>query len=225
MLIAFFSLATGSLLIPIPEEVLVGVIGFSSYLGAGSTAEATLFLAVALLPCCLAVVCGDVLIWLLGSRLGLAARGRFKFLARAATDKRVAAVEGLLRRYGALAIMVARLVPGARICTFFVAGALRMPLSRFALFDFLGSLVSVTLCLTLGALAAHEDYGATWAREAAGSAASIVILAISALGLAAWAGLAIVKRAQKKSATRIAGLPVSGVEETVIPHAAILTQD
>lgn len=210
LLVAFFSLATGSLLIPVPEELLVGVVGFSAFVGAAGMPLAALYLAMALLPCCLAVVCGDVLIWFLGMRLGLAARNRFRFLARAASDERVATVERLLLRYGALAILIARLVPGARMCTFFVAGASRMPLSRFVLFDFLGSLVSVSLCLALGALAAHEEYGAAWAREAAGSAASIAVLGIVTAALAVWVGAEILRRARK---------------ETPVTPASVLTQD
>lgn len=218
LLSAFFALATGSLLIPVPEELLVGVVGFSAWMGGESTPASLGYLGFALIPCCIAVVCGDALIWFLGLRFGLAARKRFRFLARAASDARVAAVQRALKRYGAFAILVARLIPGARICTFFVAGSMRMPFSRFVLFDFLGSLVSVSLCLTLGALAAHEDYGAAFAREAASSGAKIAAVCVAVVAVAVGVAVAFFKRAPKTATVALLPGPIT-------PRAKILTQD
>lgn len=225
LLVVFFALATGSLLIPVPEELLVGIVGFSAMVGAESTPQALGYMVVALIPCCVAVVCGDAIIWFLGLRLGLAARARFRFLARAATDARVTAVERALSRYGALAIMIARLVPGARICTFFVAGSMRMPFSRFVLFDFFGSLLSVSLCLALGALAAHKDYGASWAREAAGSAACIASICLLLAALIVWGMLALFKGAAKTPSREVEGLLDADSTLSVAPPAEFLTQD
>jgi membrane protein DedA with SNARE-associated domain len=121
--------------------------------------------------------------------------------------------------------MIARLIPGARICTFFVAGSMRMPFSRFVLFDFLGSLLSVSLCLTLGALAAHKDYGAAWAREAAGSAACIAAMCLVVAALIVWGTLALLKGAAKTRNREVAGLLDADLALSVTPRAEFLTQD
>lgn len=176
--VVFFSLATGSLIIPIPEEVLVATVGFTAWIEAQNSDTGWLVLLAAAPPCCLAVICGDALIWCAGRTMGLAARTRFKFLARAIPAERIAAVESAISRGGGWAVLAARMVPGARICTFFVAGTMRMPLGRFIAFDFLGSLVSVPLCLGLGVLAADERYGAAFVKETCAQAAQWALLAM-----------------------------------------------
>lgn len=191
--VAFFALATGSLLVPVPEELLVSTIGFSAMMAAPDNASAIGYLAAATLPCCAAVVCGDTIIWFLGRRLGLAARSRFGFIARAASAQRVAKVERALAHFGAPVIFAARLVPGARICTFFVAGIARVPLRKFLLFDFLGSLVSVPVFLALGAMAAHPDFGAQWAKGAADGAAQVLVIAALVAAIT-WGASGLIRR-------------------------------
>jgi membrane protein DedA with SNARE-associated domain len=60
--------------------------------------------------------------------------------------------EELFRRYGASAIMVARFIAGMRIIAGPLAGVLRMPWRKFAIFNFLGAILWVTVISCVGYL-------------------------------------------------------------------------
>lgn len=127
-------------------------------------------------------VAGDAVGYLSGRRLGrpwLARRvaaGRFP---PGVLDR----TEGLARRWGTLAVVIARWVPWVRTFTPIVAGVAQMPYRRFLLANVAGAAVWAGGLLGIGRLAATLP----WVRDAAYAVAGVAVAAsvlVSLLGLA-----------------------------------------
>ena len=73
------------------------------------------------------------------------------------SDKAVARGEGLFLRYGAVTILFARFVFGMRVIAGPLAGVLRMPWKKFAIFNFLGAALWVTVISVVG-----YTFGSRW---------------------------------------------------------------
>jgi membrane protein DedA with SNARE-associated domain len=149
--------------LPLPEDIPLTLAGFTIMKQAHDVFVPGHF-AVAFVLLAIPILGGDIIAYTLGMRYGLGLTERFHILRRVLTEARRRRVQHWFDRYHAFAVFMGRQVAGVRFVTFFTAGSMRVPLSKFVSFDFLGCLVSVPVWLTLGALASR--FGEPWARGA-----------------------------------------------------------
>ena len=106
----------------------------------------------------IAATLGDNIGFALGYYGGRPLLARYQALFRI-QDATVARGEGLFARYGAVTIFFARFIFGMRILAGPMAGVLRMPWRKFAVFNFLGAGLWVTVISCAGYL-----FGQHWGR-------------------------------------------------------------
>ncbi len=149
--------------LPLPEDIPLTLAGFTTL---KSSHDVFVFwrFVLAFVAVTIPILTGDVLAYTLGRRFGLGIRDRIPPLRRLVSEKRMARVQRWFDNYGSFTVFLGRQVAGVRFVTFFMAGTMRVPLSRFVFFDFLGCLVSVPVWLSLGVLASR--YGEEWLRAA-----------------------------------------------------------
>jgi membrane protein DedA with SNARE-associated domain len=111
--------------------------------------------------------------------------GRYVGIAHADLDR----AEAFFARYGDAASFFGRMVPVIRSLVSFAAGVARMPLGRFIVFSFLGSLPFTALLVFAGV-----QLGANW--ESIGGVIKrfeYAILAVLAIVVVAWIWVRIIK--------------------------------
>jgi membrane protein DedA with SNARE-associated domain len=91
-----------------------------------------------------AATLGDNLGYVIGYRGGRRLFDRYRSAFRIKSET-IARGERLFDRYGAVTILFARFIFGLRVIAGPLAGVLRMPWKRFAVFNFLGALLWVTV--------------------------------------------------------------------------------
>jgi len=97
--------------------------------------------------CLLALVAGDLVLYLAGRLIGA------RLLERFGRDGReVGRIEARLRRSGAAVVLLGRFVPGARLPTYVAAGVIRYPLLPFTLYLTLAAALWAPLLVGLTAL-------------------------------------------------------------------------
>ncbi len=124
---------------PLPEEALLAATGFA-------VAHGQLALAPSLAAGFLGVLLGDLAIYAIGAAVGRGARS-FGLCPSAAMRRRA---ERAMARFGALAIVVARVVPGFRGAVFFVAGGAGTSVRRVMILDVAAAVVHVPAVIALG---------------------------------------------------------------------------
>ena len=145
--------------LPLPEDIPLTISGFTTFKLSGERFVAlnyAITMAVVIVP----ILAGDLLTYSIGRRWGFSLPARVRLIGRLLPEKRLARVQRWFDHYGHFTVFLGRQIAGVRFVTFFSAGAMRMPITKFILFDFLGCLVSVPIWLTLGALAAI--HGKEW---------------------------------------------------------------
>jgi membrane protein DedA with SNARE-associated domain len=156
--------------------------GESLVIVSGALASAGLFELPALIAIASAgAVVGDSIGYELGRRLGrpwLVRRGaRFGF-----RRDRIAAVDAFFARHGGKAVLIGRFIGFLRALAPFVAGASRMPYSRFLLYNVAGAIPWTVACVCLGYF-----LGSAWpiAEKWVGRAGLVlgVILAVAAASM------------------------------------------
>jgi membrane-associated protein len=126
-----------------------------------------------------AAVAGDAVGYWTGRRLG-----RPWLLARAGRSARhVERAEEFYRRWGAMAVIIARFIPWVRTFTPIVAGIGRMPYPRFLAANVTGALVWGSGLVLLGRVA-HGNPAVKWAAYAVAGAAVLVSVVVP---IVAWA--------------------------------------
>jgi membrane protein DedA with SNARE-associated domain len=131
--------------IPVPGETILLLASFLAY------SEQRLSLPYIIAAGVAAATVGDNLGYLIGSYGGRALLRRYGhnlFIGPAV----IARGERLFHRYGAATILFARFVAGVRIIAGPLAGVLRMDWRRFAVFNFLGALLWVSVISAVGYL-------------------------------------------------------------------------
>lgn len=141
-------LVGGGVGLPVPEDVTLVGAGLLARTGTITPWQAVVVGAAG-------VWTADWIVYLAGRRYGLAVLTH-PIVARVVRGEHLAAIEGLVRRRGAWAVFAARFVLGTRVATFASAGAFRMPLAAFAIAEGVGTLLFVSLLVTLGYLFAHQ---------------------------------------------------------------------
>ncbi|MGC8465965.1 MAG: DedA family protein [Acidimicrobiales bacterium] len=150
-LLAIFILMVGeSAALPIPSEL---VMTFAGYLA--STGK--LSIAGAILAGTLGNLVGSYITWIIGRYLGRAVivrLGKFVLLR----DEDLARAERWFERRGDRAVLIGRVLPVIRTFVSLPAGAAEMPLLRFGIFTFLGSIpFNVVLVLAGYYLGSHYE--------------------------------------------------------------------
>jgi membrane protein DedA with SNARE-associated domain len=162
--------------LPVPGETVLLLASFLAY------SEHHLRLPYIILIGIFAATAGDNLGFAIGVYGGrpLLERYRKTLHIRPAT---IARGEDLFRRYGAATIFVARFIAGMRVIAGPLAGVLRMDWRKFAIFNFLGATVWVTVISSAGFL-----FGKHWDElvEIVGDANGAVVVAICVLLAILW---------------------------------------
>jgi len=136
--------------VPLPGETVLLLASFLAY------SERDLQLPWIILVGTLAATVGDNLGYALGHYGGRPLLERYRSIFRV-SDAALVRGEGLFGRYGAVTILFARFVFGMRVIAGPMAGVLRMPWRRFAVFNLLGAAVWVTVIACLG-----YSFGSRW---------------------------------------------------------------
>ncbi len=138
--------------LPVPGETILLFASFLAY------SEGELHLPTIIVLGTLAATLGDNIGYALGYRGGRPLLDRYQRFFRI-RPKIIARGENLFARYGSATIFFARFIFGMRIIAGPMAGVLRMPWRRFAIFNFLGAAVWVTVIACLGYF-----FGSQWDR-------------------------------------------------------------
>jgi membrane protein DedA with SNARE-associated domain len=129
--------------IPLPGETILLLASFLAY------SQDELKLPYIILVAICAATLGDNLGFAIGYRGGRPLLDRYRHIFRisSATIERG---ERLFDEYGAVTIFFARFIFGLRVIAGPLAGVLRMPWKRFALFNFLGAVLWVSVISAIG---------------------------------------------------------------------------
>jgi membrane-associated protein len=156
--------------IPVPGETILLLASFLAY------SEHNLRLSWIMAVATIAATLGDNLGFALGSYGGRPLLGRYQSIFRIQKST-IQRGEQLFARYGAATIFFARFVFGMRIIAGPLAGVLRMPWKRFAVFNFLGAAVWVGVISSVGYL-----FGRHWDKlESAMKRFDVVVVIIVVL--------------------------------------------
>ncbi len=137
-------LVAASLGIPIPEDVpLIAAGVILAREPETATWGGTLLIAL------LGIMCGDVILYVLGKRWGPEVFSH-RWVRRAITPKRFRRMTRLFNRYGMWMCFFARFFMGIRAAMCVTAGVTRLSFWRFLIADFAGALLSVPLFVWLG---------------------------------------------------------------------------
>jgi membrane protein DedA with SNARE-associated domain len=140
--------------LPVPGETILLTASFLAF------SEHRLYLPYIILVGVCAATTGDNIGFLIGHYGGrplLTRYGKYLLIKPAVIDQG----ERLFRRYGAAVIGVARFIAGLRVIAGPLAGVLRMHWRTFAIFNFLGAVLWVTVISVAGYL-----FGRHWERVA-----------------------------------------------------------
>ncbi len=182
--------AIESVIIPIPSELVLPFAGF--LVGTGAELEPltgqpwSYWLVV--LAGTLGATVGALVAYAIGAWGGrplIQRWGRYIGISEADLDR----AEAFFARYGDAASFFGRMVPVIRSLVSFAAGVSRMPLGRFIVFTFLGSLPFTALLVFAGV-----QLGANW--ESIGGVIKrfeYAVVAVLAIAVVAWIWLRIVK--------------------------------
>jgi len=155
--VLFLWVLTQSMGLPIPSVPLLITMGALAGLG-----KCNLFFCIGLGVC--AAVLGDIFWYLVGRRRG---RRVLSLICRISLEPEscVRQTENIFARYGARSFLVMKFVPGLSAVATSLAGIIRLPLSRFFIFDIPGTLFWVAGYTLIGYFISEEldralDYGA-----------------------------------------------------------------
>lgn len=171
-LTVFFALMIENAGVPVPGET---ILLFASFLAFD---EGSMRLPWIICIGIVACTTGDNIGYWIGRRGGRPLLERYQKLFRI-TDRSIARGERLFERFGSVTIFFARFVFGMRIIAGPLAGVLRMRWPRFALFNFLGAAVWVSVISTIGYL-----FGEHWNHLIRFVGRANLILFVIAIGVA-----------------------------------------
>ena len=136
--------------VPVPGETVLLLASFLAY------TERDLHLGWIIVVGTVAATLGDNLGYAIGHSGGRSLLDRHQRIFRI-SDAAVARGEKLLGQYGSMTILFARFVFGMRIIAGPLAGVLRMPWKKFAVFNLLGAMLWVTVISVVG-----YSFGSRW---------------------------------------------------------------
>lgn len=137
--------------LPLPGETILLLASFFAY------SQHNLRLSYIILVGVCAATIGDNLGFVIGHYGGRALLQRYGRTLRI-REAAIRRGEDLFARYGAATIFVARFIAGMRVIAGPLAGVLRMDWRKFAIFNFLGAALWVTVIATVGYLFGRHWY-------------------------------------------------------------------
>jgi membrane protein DedA with SNARE-associated domain len=157
-LLVIYLFVQGAFFTVFPEEVILPTLGVLWGQGRISFAEA--FAAAAF-----GLVCGDVILMLLGRHLGvrLLVKRPFSWVIDA---EMLEYVQEKMRRYGTRLVFFVRFIPSVRAPTFFAAGISRMPFPIFLRSDLAGLAIWIPLLFVFGRHLGSDDVDCSRAAQA-----------------------------------------------------------
>ena len=171
-LTVFLALMIENAGIPVPGET---VLLFASFLAFDEgTMRLPYIICIGIVACTL----GDNIGYWVGRRGGRPLLEKYQKVFKI-SDRSIERGERLFERFGSVTIFFARFVFGMRIIAGPLAGVLRMRWSRFALFNFLGAALWVSVISTVGYL-----FGEHWNRLIQFIGRANLILFVIAIGVA-----------------------------------------
>jgi len=161
--------------VPVPGET---ILLFASFLAFHHHLNIGVIIVVAIIACTM----GDNLGYLIGSWGGRPLLERWKRVFHI-KDEHIHRGEDLFRRFGSFTIFFARFVFGMRVIAGPLAGVLSMPWKSFALFNFLGAAVWVTVISLVG-----YSFGRHWRAmmHFMHRMNLILVLLLAVIGLIVW---------------------------------------
>lgn len=154
--------------LPVPSEV---ILPFSGYLVSQGLLNVWITIGVSTF----AGITGSLIDYYIGMK-GANLLARRKALDRLSFNKgRIEMAERWFNKYGALAVFLCRMIPGFRTLVSFPAGAVKMPLRKFAAYTTGGCLVWNAFLIYIGVY-----LGANW-REVAGVSRYLIIGVLAAI--------------------------------------------
>ncbi len=161
--------------IPVPGETTLLLASFLAY------SEQRLHLGWIIIVGTFAATLGDNLGYAIGHYGGRPLLNRYQHIFRI-PQSTITRGEHLFDRFGAATIFFARFIFGMRVIAGPLAGVLRMPWKLFAIFNFLGAIVWVTVIALVGFF-----FGRNWEMlNRALGRVDIVVVAIVLLAVAVW---------------------------------------
>ncbi|WP_216831462.1 DedA family protein [Alkalihalobacterium elongatum] len=135
--------------LPIPDEVLLTLIGYYTYLGKMSY-------VLALLSAFLGSAIGISISYFLGAKLGL------PFLMKYGprfhiSHKKIDYTQRLFYKYGPILLFIGYFIPGVRHITGYLSGISKYKFTKFSLFAYTGAFAWVFIFITLG-----QELGSKW---------------------------------------------------------------
>ncbi len=140
--IPFIILIFCGLGLPLPEDILLIMLGYLVFNGYGTIYKA-LFLGYA------GIMIGDSIIFLLGKRYGVQIL-KNRFFSKIFTKERLKRAKRFIMDHGKKTIFFARFLPGLRSAVFFSCGTLKAKFRTFFLIDSLAALLSAPIFVFLG---------------------------------------------------------------------------
>jgi membrane protein DedA with SNARE-associated domain len=188
----FVFVVLGNMGLPVPEEAILMLAGYLVW-------EGKLLLPIVLAVGILSAIIGDNLGYWIGRRYGREAIQRYGHWILA-TPARMEYIEGVVARYGALAVFAARFLPGLRFLAGPTAGATGLRPASFFAANVLGASIYAPVAVGLGYLVAYGlgDYIAPLERLL-GQLEHVVLIATIGLTLVylAWRALRSALRRQE----------------------------
>lgn len=208
------AIAIESIFPPIPSEIVLPLAGFTASQGHYTLAEAIIWATVGSLV-------GALVLYGLGALVGLE---RLRWIADKMPLVKVSDVDKVMAwfdKYGPIAILIGRLVPGIRSLISIPAGVERMSMVQFIGFTTLGSAIWNTI-LILGGFFLGENYLviANWF-----DTYSNIVYAVLALGILAWIAFLVVRAVRAKRAAQNATQTVHSAEPDITAHSDTLGVD
>lgn len=186
-LTVFLALMVENAGIPVPGETVLLFASFLAY-DEGSMRLGWI-IGIGIVACTL----GDNIGYWIGRRGGRPLLEKYQKVFKI-SDRSIARGEGLFERFGSVTIFFARFVFGMRIIAGPLAGVLRMRWPRFALFNFLGAALWVSVISTIGYL-----FGEHWNRLIQFIGRANLILFVIAIGVATIALRRYFEREKRKT--------------------------
>ncbi|QGF24310.1 DedA family protein [Raineyella fluvialis] len=190
---------------PIPSEVILPLAGFTA-----ARPDAPYGVVEAILWATAGSLLGAVLLYGLGAAIGADRLRRIAERMPLVDARDVDASIDWFTRYGSIAVLVGRLVPGVRSLISIPAGIDRMPPLTFGAFTLLGSLLWNSALVVAGYLLGDNWHVVTdWMDRF--STVAYVLLALGLIGVTVW----LIRRSvRRRSAPGAAQRPQDSPEET-----------
>ena len=162
---------------PLPEEIVMVAAGYVCFAGLAD-------LAPMVATCFGAILCGDLVPFLLGRIFGVRLL-RIRPMRILVNRRRLSSFDRWFRKRGDLVIFFARFLPGLRIVAYFAAGTMRMSVARFILLDVIGIAVVVPIFVGIG-YSSGEYIDEAIAKVTQIEQAGLILSGAAILGLILW---------------------------------------